>query len=108
VDLDALDAEYERRPFKALVVDPINAYLPSVDTYRDNEVRAVLTPLTDWAERRDVAVVAIIHMGKNGDRNALQRILGSVAFGAAARMSYLACRDATVEGRRLFLCSKTS
>jgi hypothetical protein len=105
-DLAALDAVYERRPFAALVVDPINAYLPSVDTYRDNEVRAVLTPLVEWATKRMVAVIAIIHMGKNADRSALQRILGSVAFGAAARASYLACRDATQEGRQLFLCSK--
>jgi hypothetical protein len=105
-DLQALDAEYARRPFKALVVDPINAYLPDVDTYRDNDVRVVLTPLTQWAERRAVAVVAIIHNGKNADRNALQRMLGSIAFSAAARACYLVCRDAETDGQQLFLCSK--
>jgi putative DNA primase/helicase len=105
-DLQALDDEYTRRPFKMLIVDPVNAYLPNVDTYRDNEVRGVLSPLTQWAERRGVAVVAIIHNGKNADRNALQRMLGSTAFGATARACYLVCRDAETDGRQLFLCSK--
>jgi len=105
-DLEALDVEHTRRPFKALIVDPINAYLPSVDTYRDNDVRVVLTPLTQWAERRGVAVVAIIHNGKNAERSALQRMLGSTAFGAAARACYLVCRDAATDGQQLFLCSK--
>jgi hypothetical protein len=107
-DLQALDDYFAREPFKALIVDPINSYLPNVDTYRDNEVRAILDPLAHWAERREVAVIAIMHMGKNTDRNALQRVLGSTAFVAAARACYVACRDATVEGRRLLLNSKMS
>src|SRR5262249_54098297 len=107
-DLQKLDAAFEEKPFAALIVDPLNAYLPAVDTYRDNEVRSVLGPLAEWAERRRVAIIAIIHMGKNTERNALQRVLGSTAFTAAARACYLACPDAQDTGRRLFLSSKMS
>jgi hypothetical protein len=109
-DVAAFDAAWQRHPFALLVVDPINSYLSGADENRNGDVRAILTPLSDWAERRRVTIIAIMHFGKNMDRNAKQRILGSTAFVAAARATYACCRDAESEvpGARLFLNSKLS
>lgn len=105
-DLQTLDAAYACEPFSTLIIDPLDSYLPDVDAYRNNEVRGVLGPLAEWAEQRGVAVIAIMHMGKTTERNALQRVLGSTAFTAAARACYVACRNFDVEGQQLFLPSK--
>ena len=45
---------------KLVIVDPIGSYLGGrTDAHRDNEVRAVLTPLAALAARRGVAVVVV-------------------------------------------------
>lgn len=47
-----------------LVVDPVSAYLGGQDEHKNAEVREILTPLQQLAERRGVAVVLITHMNK--------------------------------------------
>jgi bifunctional DNA primase/polymerase-like protein/AAA domain-containing protein len=91
-----------------VIVDPLSSYLPKVDTYRDNEVRATLAPFATMAERHDVAVIAIMHMTKNTERTAMQRVLGSTAFIALARTAFLVAKDPEDRGRRLFLPIKNN
>jgi AAA domain/RepB DNA-primase N-terminal domain len=68
-------------------IDPVSAYLGTkLDSYKDAHVRSVFGPLAALAERRNVAIVGIMHLSKGTDRRALYRALGSVAFVAAARL----------------------
>jgi hypothetical protein len=60
------------------------------------------------AERQGVAVVAIMHLNKSANTNAMQRAIGSVAFGAAARMMWLVTRDPDNDGRRFLLPAKSN
>jgi len=89
-----------------LIVDPLSAYLPGVDTFKDNEVRSTLAPFVAMAERTGITVLAIVHLSKNVERNALQRVLGSVAFTALSRATYVVARDPEDPNCRLFLSAK--
>jgi len=95
---------------RLLIVDPISAILGGIDSHKNAEVRAVLHPLADVARRYNVCVVAITHLSKAGNTRALHRVIGSVAFTAAARVAFLVTRDEDdPEGRRhLFLSMKNN
>jgi hypothetical protein len=71
---------------RLLVVDPIVATLDrSLDSHRDQSVRRALAPLAQFAERANLAVVGVMHLSKQQGTDLLNRVSGSVAFGAAAR-----------------------
>ena len=67
-----------------VILDPLNAFMPRVDTYRDAEIRQVLGPIAQMAEETNAAVVAIVHQNK-GAVDEVDGVNGSVAYGAAAR-----------------------
>lgn len=76
------------KDLKLIVVDPISAFLGSVDGNASGEVRGMLNELKNLAEELDVAVILITHNNKNSGQKAISRSSGSHAFGAAARMVY--------------------
>jgi RecA-family ATPase len=69
---------------RAIIIDPVSAYLGSTDSHKNAEVRSVLAPLSDLAAELRVAVIAVSHLRK-GEGAALYRTMGSLAFIAAAR-----------------------
>jgi putative DNA primase/helicase len=88
-DIAALDKMLSETDDVALIIiDPISAYLGSVKSHNDAEVRGVLGPLSALAETHNIAVLYIAHMNKGGDPKAIYRTQGSVAFVAAARSAY--------------------
>lgn len=109
-DLEELRELVLRYDAKAVVVDPINAYLGGgkVDNYKDPEVRAVLTPLAQLADELRIAVIGIMHLSKAAQAQVLYRIGGSVAFAAVARAVFFVSRDKDDNDRRLFTNPKMS
>lgn len=103
--LEKLIRQYEA---KVLVVDPITGYLPGTDIFRDNEIRAVLGPLATVASDHGVAILPVMHLNKTQGGQALKRFIGSVAFGAQARMAYLVAPDPEDPEKRLFLQVKNN
>lgn len=69
-----------------LIVDPIvNAV--AGDSHKNGEVRRSLQPLVDFGEKMGCAVLGISHFSKGtGGREPLERVTGSLAFGAMARI----------------------
>ena len=69
-----------------LIVDPVvNAV--AGDSHKNGEVRRALQPLVDFGEKLDCAVLGISHFSKGtGGRDPLERVTGSLAFGALARI----------------------
>jgi hypothetical protein len=85
-DLAKLEEMLTKQPgFRLIIIDPLTAYLGTkVNSWCDAEVRALLTPLVEFAARSGVAVVGIMHMRKS-ETDAMLRVSGSIAFVAAAR-----------------------
>ncbi|MGO9268251.1 MAG: AAA family ATPase [Candidatus Binataceae bacterium] len=90
-----------------IIIDPVSAYLGGVDSHKNSNVRSLLAPLKTLAERYGVAIVLITHLSK-GDADPLNRLAGSIAFGAAARAAWLFSCDPERPERRLMLKLKNN
>jgi putative DNA primase/helicase len=93
---------------RLVIIDPVSSYLGKVDSHKNAEVRTVLEPIVEMASRLRVAVVAVTHFSKGGGTSANHRIIGSIAFVAAARAAFIVSRDPDDENRRLFVPSKNN
>jgi hypothetical protein len=108
-DLAALEQVLDATQAVLVVIDPLSAYFGTrLDSYRDTDVRAVLEPVAKLAERRRLAVLGIMHIGKATDRQARHRALGSVAFVNAARLVFAIGADPDDASRRLFMPVKAN
>jgi hypothetical protein len=111
-DLELLERKIAELGNVALVVvDPVSSYLGKTDSHKNSEVRGVLEPLSEMAERTRVAILSVTHFSKAGANSAtkaLHRIIGSVAFTGAPRAAFAVIEDAEHEGRRLFLHAKNN
>ena len=80
----------ERKEPGLIVVDPPANFLGGKDEHRNAEVRSVLMQLVTWLESRPVAMALITHYNKGSAQkvlDALDRIMGSVAWASAARVA---------------------
>ncbi|HUX74562.1 MAG TPA: AAA family ATPase [Steroidobacteraceae bacterium] len=74
------------QPPRLLVVDPIVSAVAG-DAHKSNETRRALQPLVDLAAQYGIAVIGISHFSKGtAGRDTTERVTGSVAFGALARI----------------------
>jgi putative DNA primase/helicase len=97
-----------RNDWRLVIVDPISAYTPGVDTHRNADVRSLLAPLSAAAAERGLCVLAVTHLNKQGGGPAVYRAMGSLAFVAAARVAHLVARDTQDSDRRLLLTMKNN
>ncbi|MGT2471544.1 AAA family ATPase [Paraburkholderia terrae] len=88
-----------------LIVDPVISVV-SGDSHKSGDVRKSLQPLIDLGAAHNCAILGITHFSKGSKGSSpTERILGSQAFGAAARMILIAGKDDASE-RRVFAKSK--
>jgi putative DNA primase/helicase len=107
-DLPALEHALVSTGAVIAAIDPLSAYLGSRDSYKDPEIRGILTPLATLAERLNVAVVAVLHLTKDAQRRLLHRAQGSIAFAAAARTVLAVGEDPERPERRLVVTVKNN
>lgn len=88
-DLTILRGGINKYKAGLVIIDPITAYMPTLNTSRDNEVRAVLTALELLAQETGVAIITVMHMNKDNQKSVIHRASGSVAFVAVPRMAFL-------------------
>ena len=80
-----------------LIVDPVVSAIIG-DGHKANDVRRGLQPLVDLAQILDCAVLGITHFSKGSSgRDPLERVMGSQAFGALARVVLVAAKEASSE-----------
>jgi hypothetical protein len=90
-----------------LIIDPIVSAVAG-DINKANDVRRNLQPIVDFAAEFDCAVMGITHFGKNtGGRNTAERVIGSQAFAALARMVLATAKEKDSD-RRVFARSKSN
>jgi hypothetical protein len=101
--LGVLDLWLKDHPLVGLVgIDPLAAFLGKIDSHRNSDVRSLLTPLAKVCAIRKATVLGANHLAKGDGDNAMYRGMGSVAFVAASRSSWLVTKDPKDEDRRLF------
>jgi|MTBAKSStandDraft_1061840.scaffolds.fasta_scaffold08437_6 putative DNA primase/helicase len=85
-DLPALQQALKGRGVTLLIVDPVVSAVAS-DSHKNTEVRRSLQPLVDLAADAGCAVLGISHFSKGtAGRDPVERVTGSLAFGALARV----------------------
>ena len=80
-----------------IVIDPVSSNLGKTDSHKNAEVRGVLEPIGEMAERLRVAILSVTHFSKSGagaTTKALHRFIGSIAFVGAARIALAVIEDA--------------
>ena len=97
---------------RLLIVDPIVSAVTG-DSHKNAEVRRSLQPLADLAEDLRCALLGITHFSKGtGGRSPVERLNGSLAFGALARVVLVAAKNQneTEDGRgtRIFCRAKSN
>lgn len=75
-----------------LVIDPVVSAVTG-DSHKNTEVRRALQPLVELAAQTSCAVLGITHFAKGGQgTDPSQRVVGSVAFTAVARVVMVAAK----------------
>ena len=111
-DLAALEHEADRIGNIALLIaDPVVSAVAG-DSHKNTEVRRALQPLVNLGARLDCAVLGITHFSKgSAGKDPTERVVGSVAFGALARVVMVTAKRSDEDGaepRRLLARSKSN
>ena len=91
-----------------LIVDPIvNAV--AGDSHKNGEVRRALQPLVEFGEKLNCAVLGVTHFSKGtGGKEPLERVTGSLAFGALPRIVLATAKITEDETSRRIFCRAKS
>ncbi|HEV2136984.1 MAG TPA: AAA family ATPase [Terracidiphilus sp.] len=90
-----------------LVIDPIVTAVTG-DMHKANDVRRSLQAIIDFAAETNCAVLGITHFAKGtAGKNSAERVIGSQAFAALARMVLVAAKEED-SNRRVFTRAKSN
>ena len=112
-DLELIRQQLDDFPeCKAIVFDPLTQYVDAEEN-SNAKTRAVLMPLVQLAQERNVAIIAIMHINKKSDSMMIQRIAGASSYGQIARHIIVMGNDPTDENigsdrRRALIVCKNS
>jgi len=95
---------------RLIVIDPVSTAVAG-DSHKNTEVRRGLQPLVDLATNINAALLGITHLSKGGQgSDPAQRVIGSIAFTAVARVVLVAARVKSADGtdKRILARSKSN
>jgi putative DNA primase/helicase len=98
---------------RLLIIDPIVSAVAG-DSHKSADVRRALQPVVDLAQRLGCAVLGITHFSKGtSGRDPVERVTGSIAFAALARLVLVAAKVKAEPGdegepRRVLLRAKSN
>jgi putative DNA primase/helicase len=110
-DVSLLLSALERIKPAMMIVDPLVSAV-AADSHKNTEVRRALQPLVDLAARVGCVLVGVTHLSKGtAGRDPTERVTGSIAFSALARVVLLAAKRENPEpgeAPRLLVRSKSN
>jgi hypothetical protein len=112
-DMAALEQEIRRVGDVALVaIDPV-VLIATKDSHKNAETRRDLQPLADLCRATGAAALGVHHLAKGtAGREPQERLIGSVAFAAVARVVLIAAKQPAQEGgapeRRILMRAKSN
>lgn len=93
-DLSKVEKYLTSHPnIRTIVIDPVSNYLGDSDMNSEQQVRQVLVPLKNLAEKFGIAVLGVMHLNKKSDLAAINRIGGAMAFTGVARAVWMFMRS---------------
>lgn len=95
-------------PIRLVIIDPLAAYFPAMNSNDNVQVRKLLQPLVDLAAKYNVTILGVTHLNKAVSQQAQYRTLGSTAFNAVARSIWGISRNPADPERRCFLPVKNN
>jgi hypothetical protein len=106
-DIPRLRAAVRELPdLKLIIIDPVVSAV-SGDSHKNAETRRGLQPLVDLADHAQAALIGITHFSKGTDgKDPVERVTGSLAFGALARVVLAA--SVTENGERRLVRSASN
>lgn len=111
LDMLGLQTQAERiGNVRLIIVDPVVSAVTG-DSHKNTETRRALQPLVDLAANLNAALLGITHFSKGGQgSDPAQRVLGSVAFTAVARVVLVAAKVKGDDGedRRILARGKSN
>jgi putative DNA primase/helicase len=108
-DMPALMMAAQTIPnLKLVIVDPV-VLMVAGDSHKNTEVRRSLQPLADLAAARSCVALGITHLTKGtAGRDPIERLTGSLAFGAGPRLAIMAARPLDPERKRRLVRIKSN
>ena len=92
-----------------VIIDPLSAFVPpDTDTYRANEVRGFMRPLSMLASEMDVTILVVRHLRKASSESAIHRGQGSMDFIASVRSGLMVVEHPADPGTRVLAQSKAN
>ncbi len=95
---------------RLVVIDPAGAYVgrAGINENRDADLRAVLGPLSEAANRTGATVILVKHLNKSAGVSAVQRVSGSTGYVNAVRFAYMILPDPDDRDLKLMLPIKAN
>jgi hypothetical protein len=86
-----------------IVIDPITGYVgrAGVKDHHDAELRSVLEPLADLANRYKITIMTTKHLNKDEAQTVASRVGGSVAYVNVSRACFVVASDPDDDARRV-------
>jgi DNA polymerase III delta prime subunit len=110
-DMPMLEQIMDKKPIRLLIIDPIVSAVAG-DSHKNADVRQSLQPLVDLGMKYRCAIFGITHFTKGtSGRDPLERVTGSLAFGALARLIFTSVKLPDEDGQmgaRLFARAKSN
>jgi hypothetical protein len=94
--LPPLDTHLKDHPgIRLVIIDPIAGYVgrAGVKDYNDTEVRSLLEPLAEMANRRGATILTVKHLNKDEAKTVASRVGGSVAYVNVSRACFVIAPD---------------
>ncbi len=94
-----------------VIIDPFALYMGNADENKNKDIRRIVSLLNEMAERLNLAIIINTHFSKssgNFQKAAIERVMGSIAFAAAARTVMAIIKDKDDPTRRLFIPIKNN
>jgi hypothetical protein len=108
-DVGLLRNEVLESQASLVIIDPLMAHLfVGVNSYRDQDVRAALAPLSALAEETGVAIVFVRHLVKSRAGQAIHQGGGSIGFIASARSALVVVADPEDPDSRIVASQKNN
>lgn len=111
-DVDMLQAACDEvvGGVKLVLIDPPTNFLGDVDEHRNSEVRQLVMKVVEWCFRHDLACVFVLHVNKQTGKGleAINRVMGSVAWVSTSRIAHTFCLDPDDKTRGLWMPTKSN